>query len=52
MTTRTDKGGIPILDGVETAVAAARLAVRSATRSALHRGLAQTPRVFSGPRRS
>ena len=40
--TRTDRRGSPILDGVETAVAAARGAVSSATRSAFHRGLAQT----------
>ncbi len=41
--TRTSTRGIPILDGVETAVAAARVAVRSAARFAFHRGLAQTP---------
>ena len=41
--TRTDTRGGPILDGVETAVAAARVAASSATRSAFHRGLAQTP---------
>ena len=40
--TRTDRRGSPILDGVETAVAAARGAVSTATRSAFHRGLAQT----------
>ena len=40
--TRTDRRGSPILKGVETAVAAARVAVSSATRSAFRRGLAQT----------
>ena len=40
--TRTDRRGNPILDGVETAVAAARGAASTAARSAFHRGLAQT----------
>ena len=40
--TRTNRRGNPILDGVETVVAAARVAVSSATRSAFHRGLAPT----------
>ena len=40
--TRTDGRGGPVLDGVETAVAAARVSVSSATRSAFDRGLAQT----------
>ena len=45
--TRTGGRGIRILDGAETAVAAARVAVISATRSAFHRGLAQTAPRFS-----
>ena len=46
--TRTDGRGGPVLDGVETAVAAARVSVSSATRSAFDRGLAQTsPPGFS-----
>ena len=45
--TRTGGRGIRILDGAETAVAAARVAVISATRSAFHRGLAQTVPRFS-----
>ena len=40
--TRTDGWGGLVLDGVETAVAAARVSVSSATRSAFDRGLAQT----------
>ena len=40
--TDADRRGSPILGGVETAVAAARGAASSATRSAFHRGLAQT----------
>ena len=39
--TRIDRRGSRILDGVETAVAAARVAMSSATRSAFRRGLAQ-----------
>ena len=42
MMTGAGRRGIPILDGAETAVAAARVAVRSASRSAFRRGLAQT----------
>ena len=45
--TRTGGRGNPILDGAEAAVAAARVAVISATRSAFHRGLAQTAPRFS-----
>ena len=48
--TRTDRRGIPILDGVETAVAAARVAVSSATRSAFHRSA--SPKSPSHPFRS
>ena len=44
--TRTGGRGNPILDGAEAAVAAARVAVISATRSAFHRGLAQTAPDF------
>ncbi len=44
--TRTDRRGSRILDGVETAVAAARVAMSSATRSAFRRGLAQ---MFTPP---
>ena len=40
--TSTGRRGIPVLDGVATEVAAAHVAVSSATRSALRRGLAQT----------
>ena len=40
--TSTGRRGIPVLDGAATEVAAAHVAVSSATRSALHRGLAQT----------
>ena len=47
MTTGARRRGVPILDGVETAVAAARVAVSSASRSAFHCGLAQT---FTPPR--
>ena len=45
--TRTGGRGIRILDGAETAVAAARVAVISATRSAFRRGPAQTAPRFS-----
>ena len=45
MMIRTDRRGIPVLDGAQTAVAAARVDVRPATRSAFRRGLAQTPRL-------
>ena len=41
--TSTGRRGITILDGAETAVAAACAAVSSATRSGFRRGLAQTP---------
>ena len=41
--TRTDRRGSPVLDGVKIAVAPARGAVSSPTRSAHHGGLAQTP---------
>ena len=44
--TRTGRRGFPILDGVKTAVAAACVDVRPATRSAFRRGLAQTPPDF------
>ena len=44
--TSTGRRGTPILDGAETAVAAARVAVSSATRSAFRRGLAQ---LFTPP---
>ena len=44
--TRTGRRGIPILDGAEAAVAVARVAVSSATRSAFRRGLAQ---MFTPP---
>ena len=41
MTTRSGRRGTPILDGAETAVAAARAEVRTAAPSALHRALTQ-----------
>ena len=41
MTIGANSRRIPILDGVETAVAAARIAVSSASRSAFRRKLAQ-----------
>ena len=41
MMTGAGRRGIPILDGAETAVAAASVAVSSASRSAFRRGLAQ-----------
>ena len=49
--TRTDRRGSPVLDGVKIAVAPARGAVSSPTRSAHHGGLAQTPppRRISSP---
>ena len=40
--TSAGRRGIPILDGAQTAVAAARVDVRPAPRSAFRRGLAQT----------
>ena len=43
--TRTGKRRIPVIGAAETAVAAARVAVSSTTRSAFRRGLAQTPRL-------
>ena len=47
MTIGADRRGIPIRDGVETAVAAARVAVSSASRSAFRRKLAQkSPPIF------
>ena len=41
MTIGADRRGIPIPDGVKTAVAAARVGVSSASRSAFRRKLAQ-----------
>ena len=47
--TRNGRRGITILDGVETAVAAARVAVSSATRSAFRHGCVPYPRVEEVP---
>ena len=43
MTTGADRRGIPIRDGVETAVAAARVAVSSVSRSAFRRASTEVP---------
>ena len=44
--TRTGRRGIPMLDGAETAVAAARVAVTSVTRSSSHSMKGQAKRSW------
>ena len=46
--TSTGRRGIPMLDGAETSVAAARVAVSSATRSAPHSMKGQVMRSQQG----